>query len=202
LGGWGWFLPPNFPMHLFLGRQGWFLPPSFPMFFFHTSASPPIFGVSVLSFPPPLVLALTFVSPFPPLFATIALINCQVGPISYLGSKNGVQCDVPYPRCGALSCDVACFIINNIVRLFKLCLSSGFSYPLVHFLAPSPPPMAWAWALEVNPFGTFHLSFPWPCLYSQIPFVLQWEMQIAFYLPFDCFVCPLVALCLPFDCFV
>ncbi len=47
-------------------------------------------------------------------------------------------------------------------QVFQASSSCGFSCPSGSFLAPSPLPMVWAWALEVDPLGTFHLGIPWP----------------------------------------
>jgi hypothetical protein len=99
----------------------------------------------------------------PPPFRCDYFGHCQVGPTSCLGSKSGARHDVPSPRCRALSCDMACFIINDIVKLFKLCFLGGFFCPSIPLPTLFPLPMACAWVLEVNPLGTLHLGFSRHC---------------------------------------
>jgi hypothetical protein len=70
-------------------------------------------------------------------------------------------------------------------QAFQAFSSYDFSCFSTFFLAPSPLPTAWAWALKVDPLGAFHLGLPWPQLYSWIPFILWWEMYITFCLPLD-----------------
>jgi hypothetical protein len=102
LGGWGWFLPPNFFS-------------SYGCFAF-------IYGVFILSFPPLLVLGLAFVYFSPPFSNVVASTNYQDGLTSSLGSKNGAHHDVSGSECSAFFYGMACLVINDIVKLFTFFL--------------------------------------------------------------------------------
>ncbi len=161
LGAWGWFLPPNFHVHFFwVGMGGFYLP----FFFFHTGDSPFIFGVLVPSFPPPLGLASTFISPFPHFLVQLLWLVVKLGPLHPLEARMG------FSMMFIILCVMPFLVMWHVSSLATFVDFSSFVF-LVVLLAPYPPPMAWAWVLEVNPLGTFHLGFLRPCLYFWILFV-------------------------------
>ncbi len=75
-----------------------------------------------------------------------------------------------------------------LLSIFHALLAGGTHGASITPLVCSSPLATWAWVLTLDPLDAFHLGFHHPHLYLHILFALWQEVQLAFRLPFNCFV--------------
>lgn len=182
MSGWGPFFSFFFNLKKFFKFFFWgrwlSLPSSFlwPPFFSSSMGALLPVGVSL----PPILVCRSFPSPrtgsrfyfpFCPLFSAAIQAGCQSRPTSSLASKSKARCDVLY-RMWCPFLEVWYVSSSGALSSFSNSFFWWFSCPSASLLAPSPPPVASVWVLEVDPLSTFHLDLPQPRLYLWILFTL------------------------------